>query len=213
MSIFDHLHPRAASGVFVDKQQSAPEAIELIPSDLIGRLPEPGRKCGGLDSWHQANRDQYAQNLAAFDASPTGATDLFVGSVIDGHLSRGTPGKLGVAALRSWRIQARLMESSTGDVRYGEFADGLESAVVTLMFADPHIAPGDSMERLAQSAENLALLKRARTAERENWRLALAHAGSDSEWRGMLVAGAALAGTDSWWGFRADPDRTMLGTL
>jgi hypothetical protein len=170
-----------------------------------------------LDPSQLADRTDLREVLAAFDGGPDGALDLFVGSILDGQLSRGTPGASGADAIIAWRIEAATQAESTGDKTYTDFKTGVEIATVALMRSklDPNAPAVDDDEKWSdvwgQAATELARTKRASKNDRALWQFKLQHASNPAQARGMLVAAAALSGTDSWWGFRDSSDRTMLG--
>lgn len=170
-----------------------------------------------MDATQLADRTELRNTLAALDDGPNGALDLFVGSIVDGQLSRGTPGADGAGALTAWRIEAATKAESTGDKRYADFKTGLEIAAIALMRSkleldDPEVGEDEKWSEVwAQRATALAQTKRAGKADRELWKFKLAMAANPAQARGMLVAAAALSGTDSWWGFRDSSDRTVLG--
>lgn len=212
MTNFDPtLHPRGANpanrGQFSERQRTDAEATLADGFPLLDRRPN------GLDPHQLRMRDQFAVTLAALDGSPDGATDLFVGSVLNGHLSRGTPGRDGVAALQEWRRIA----FNGGGYEHQDFLRGLDHAVVALMREKTHLRDTPLIDNsgaidpsATTEAMKFAATHRASANDRMLWARRLQNT-SEHEWRGMLVAGAALSGTDQWWGFRDNPERTILG--
>lgn len=195
---------------------------DCIPRYMDGRSlvesQRPSRKVPEqLNGSQLADRTELRRTLAALDGGPDGALDLFVGSILDGQLSRRTPGADGAGALMAWRIEAATKAASTGDERYADFKTGLEIGAIALMHSkldggDPGAyGHEDWSEARAQQATELARTKRASKGDRDLWQSKLQNAASDAESRGILVAAAVLAGTDSWWGFRDSTDRTALG--
>ena len=132
-------------------------------------------------------------------------------------MSRGTPGADGASALTAWRIEAATKAASTGDKRYADFKTGLEIAAIALMRSKldldaPDVGEDEKWSEVwAQEATLLAQTKRASKIDRDLWRFKLSMAANPAQGRGMLVAAAALSGTDSWWGFRDSSERTVLG--
>lgn len=163
------------------------------------------------------DRQRIAHELMALNDNGHGsAIDLFAGSIIDGHLSRGTAGVAGVTAAKAWRDEAHNRAHVSGDDRYADFARGVEDAAVLLMGSKLGIegtsyGTTEEASQIAEEAFDLATTKRASAEDREQWRKYLKIAPSEAHWRGMMVCGAALSGTDNWWGFRDDIDRTIIG--
>lgn len=183
--------------------------------NIVDKL-NPSAKIPALDPAQLAVRHELRNDLLGLDSGPGGWSDALVDSVKNGQLSRGTAGTQGAEALMAWRILAATEAVGTDDIRFIEFKEGLEKGVVALMaskidFLGAIPDGGIELERFAQQATQLAQTKRASADDREEWRQKLQHAKSDAEYRGMLVAGAALSGTDSWWGFRDDTTCTILG--
>lgn len=187
----------------------------MVDRTVVEMLPY-SEKQPYIDRWHLDNQAHLRRTL---DALGGGITDQFVDSLMDGHLSRGTPGEKGVAAVLGWRIEATTMAASdnlTDQERdaYASFSEGIQRATVRLFadkldLEDPGALEGNTLEDAARQAEALAHTKRASKTAREEWRKQLKLAGSEAEWRGQLVAAAALSHTDSWWGFRDDTRRTI----
>lgn len=192
------------------------DASEVSLTGNLVQTQPASTKIPEIDRAQLDAQPELAGGLLGFDGGPGGAADLLVHSITDGQLSRGTPGKAGADALTAWRILAATEAERTGDGRYTQFKRGLEKGVTRLMASKlegfgPVFSTDFDLERAAQQATVLAHTKRAASEDRERWRQALKFAETDAEWRGMLVAGAALSGTDSWWGFRNDTARTVLG--
>lgn len=221
MTFDERAHPRATTGRFQTKPDHDPE-LTLPPAEdeetvkewgwCISELPEPTTR-PAVD-WN-VDREEVAPNLAAFDEY----VDMFVGSIDEGHLSRGVAGTSRAHAARAWMYDA----SDAADLHGGEaedFHDGFRQGLVALYggklgFQSEHTIArlaGEQLDVAAEDALLFAVTKRASRSEREMWRRNLKHA-TPGEHRGMLVAAAALSGTDHWWGFRDRPRAVMSGEL
>jgi hypothetical protein len=195
------------------------EAIEPLSAGApfrsrIAALPQPTKT---PPNHHRLDADALRYGLAALEDGNDSAIDLFAGSVINGHLSRGTAGRSGVEAAQAWRDEARARADLSADPRHDEFADGVEDAAVALMGSKLGVDGTEygrddaEADEIRTAAFVLLRTKRASAEDREQWRKDLGVARSEATWRGMMVGAAALSGTDSWWGFRDDIDRTILG--
>lgn len=230
MAFDEHLHPRSRNGTFADKTHSDPETRlapsreeclteladfmlagadehSLARSSRVGLAEYDGDTRPAID--RHVTREDVAPGLLAFDEY----VDMFVSSVDEGHLSRGVAGRRRVPVARAWALDAALLAQG-GDEDAAEFRDGVHRGVIALYFekvdyegslmelTGPGL--GDAFDRALTVAET----KRASREERALWRENLQHASS-GEHRGMLVAAAALSGTDRWWGFR-DRQRDVI---
>lgn len=220
MTAFDDVqHPReSATGRFAEKPQSAPELSLGGPEDHATR-EEWSYYLGRTEENHDrpavdlfVDRADVAPGLRAFDDY----VDHFVGSIEDGHLSRGVAGRGRVAAAAAWAADASAMTQHADDTEISEFRDCVQRGIVALYYEKVRYEgsldelSGAELEDAARRALAVAEKKRASKAEREFWRARLQHA-SAAEHRGMLVAAAALSGTDTWWGFRDRPRAVMTG--
>lgn len=135
----------------------------------------------------------------------------FRDSIDFGHLNRGTAGEKGTQALTAWRLSVGYKAAEDED--YAEFKRGLEKATVHLYASKLDIgvvpAGGGELENACREAVRVAKTKRSSPDDRAEWMEALQHATSPAEYNGMMVAAAALSGTDTWWGFRDDIDKTV----
>lgn len=61
-----------------------------------------------------------------------------------------------------------------------------------------------------EQAFKTAATVRASRLGRERWMHRANDAPTENDWRGYIVAGSALAGTDAYWGLRDDPDALIV---
>lgn len=218
MHFDETLHPRRGDGMFTDKAQSAPElnlhTVEPMAQEFdyhLGRLDYAGDSRPAID-WH-VDPEDVAPNLGAFGVW----VDMFASSIDEGHLSRGVAGRQRTAVARAW-IEDASTVANYGNTELAEFRDGLRRGVVGLYYEKVvydgplHALDGSELEDAANRALVIAETKRASKEERETWRQNLQHA-TTAEHRGMLVAAAALSGTDGWWGFRVRARDVMTGDI
>lgn len=217
MDFNETLHPRKTNGTFTDKEQSAPEmdltVIEPMDQEFnyhLSRLEYPGDSRPAID-WH-IDPEEVVPDLKAFDEY----VDMFVSSIDEGHLSRGVAGAKRVDVARAWATDGSTAAQQTGDPDVAEFRDGLRRGIIGLYYekvgyeGSLHELEGPELEDATRRALVIAEKKRASKEEREFWRQNLQHATA-AEHRGMLVAAAALSGTDGWWGFRGRARDVMTG--
>lgn len=202
MTSFDESrHPRhGRTGRFTEAQHSAPELA--LGRAEVQSLPGGDTRPPVDVRIDRADVAEVSRGrLAAFDEY----VDALAFSVQDGKLSRGVAGRERVEAARTWIRDADTL--ALHDPQAAEFRDGLRRGVVAMYYEhldyEGSIQDLDGYELEAVSAQALTVAetKRASIPEREFWRQQLAFMG-EAEWRGSLVAGAALSGTDRWWGFR-----------
>ena len=217
MDFDETLHPRHNDGRFTEKTQSAPE-VELNAGGAqdgefdyhLRRHEYPGDSRPAID-WH-VDPEDVVPNLEAFDRY----VDMFVSSIDEGHLSRGVAGRQRADVARAWATDASMAAQATDSTEVAEFRDGVRRGIVGLYYEKvAYEGPlfeleGPELDDAARRALIIAETKRASRPERELWRQNLQHATA-AEHRGMLVAAAALSGTDRWWGFRDRPRDVMTG--
>lgn len=215
MDFDETLHPRNRNGTFTEKSQSDPEMTLGAGTEYdyhLRRLAYPGDSRPAID-WH-IDPEEVAPNLAAFGDY----VDMFTLSIDEGHLSRGVAGAKRADAARAWVTDASAAAQDTEDTELAEFRDGVRRGIVGLYYEKVehegalHSLAGPKLEDACRRALIFAEKKRASKPEREFWRMNLQHATA-AEHRGMLVAAAALSGTDSWWGFRDRVHDVMTGTI
>ena len=215
MDFDETLHPRHRNGTFTEKDHSAPE-LTLTASArydyYLAQHEYPGDSRPAID--RHVDPEDVVPTLAAFGDY----VDMFVSSIDEGHLSRGVAGAKRVDVARAWATDASAAAQETENPEVAEFRDGVRRGIVGLYYekveyeGSLHDLEGPELEDACRRALVIAEKKRASKPEREFWRLNLQHA-TEAEHRGMLVAAAALSGTDGWWGFRDRATEVMTGKL
>lgn len=209
MTTFDEsAHPRdTSSGRFAATENSGPEVTLSADWDAILRALPPSSSRPAVDS--RVDREDVAPSLAAFDEH----VDMFVDSIIEGHLSRGVAGRDRVAAAQAWvDLAATVDEEEAQDFRDGALRAAVAFYNEKLDYEGPvAMLTGEELDRAGQESLAVALTKRASKQERETWRWMLPRA-TPAEHRGMFVMAAALSGTDSWWGFRDHASQVVTGS-
>ena len=215
MDFDETLHPRHRNGTFTEKAPSDPEMSLGAEGEYdyhLSRLEHPGDSRPAID-WH-VDPEEVVPTLRAFDDY----VDMFVSSVDEGHLSRGVAGAKRTDVARAWVTDASAAAQQTEDPEVAEFRDGVRRGIVGLYYEKVQYdgslreLEGPELEDACRRALIVAEKKRASKPEREFWRLNLQHA-TTAEHRGMLVAAAALSGTDGWWGFRDRARDVMTGGI
>jgi hypothetical protein len=186
-------YPRALGGNLVTLRKSASAPLG-IPQDLLD----------------DTRPTEWLTGNSLGDALP-----FYLESVRNSRLRSHRPGTAGANALFVWvewaEYQLWLDEDLDG------FHHGLLCGAVTLMGSALHL-PADDAHRYAagrvparalyEKANDLAITHGVRAADLDLWATGVEKQADGGVQRGMAVAGAALSGLDSWWGFRDMPKTT-----